>query len=73
MVDNRQTFLWWTEATTARSIIVPTYASKAEIHKNEEGYWLNVWWSCGVIAPLTIQEYAQALEGVNHAEDSAIS
>lgn len=63
MPGNRETFLWWSEANAARHLIVPEYASKAEIHKDGEGYWLNVWWSCGVIAPLTVQEHIQASEG----------
>ncbi|AHX01028.1 hypothetical protein HL13_gp68 [Dinoroseobacter phage DFL12phi1] len=65
MAGNRETFLWWSEANQARHLVVPAFASKAEIMKDDEGYWLNVWWSCGVIAPLTVQEHIQASKGVS--------
>lgn len=57
---NRESFFWWGEARLARDLLVPEHATKAEIKEDEEGYWLNVWWKCGIIAPLTVQEHRQA-------------
>lgn len=62
-MTNRQSFHFWSEASRVRDLLVPQFASKAVIHKDSEGYWLNVWWSCGVIAPLTVQEHLQAHKG----------
>lgn len=62
MSSNRKTFLWWSEANAARHLVVPEYASKAEIMKDDEVYWLNVWWNYGVITPLTVQEHIQVGE-----------
>ncbi len=59
-MTNRESFMWWQEASRMRNVLVPEYATKAEIMKDESGYWLNVWWKCGVIAPLTVQESLQA-------------
>lgn len=61
---NRQSFLWWREASEARNILVPEFATKAEIKENEEGYYLIVWWHSGAIADLTTNEYLQAQQGV---------
>lgn len=60
-MNNRQNFNFWTEASHVSDLLVPEYATKAEIHKNDSGYWLNVWWKCGIIAPLTTTETEQAL------------
>jgi hypothetical protein len=62
-MNNKESFIWWSEARRARDLLVPTYATKAEIKKDDEGYWLNVWWKCGIIAPLTYNEHLQAQEG----------
>ena len=59
-MQNREEFLWWSHADETRQLLVPQHATKADIHKDEEGYWLNVWWNCGEIAPLTVQESNQA-------------
>lgn len=59
-MENREEFLWWGEANRMRDRLVPEFATKAEIKKDDEGYWLNVWWKCGIIAPLTVQESLQA-------------
>ena len=58
---NRQNFLFLKDAQRIRNILIPAFAGRAEIHKDEQGYWINVWWHCGIIAPLTIQETLQAL------------
>lgn len=58
-MNNLESFIWRGDARRARDMLVPEYASKAEIHINEEGYWLNVWWKSGIIAPLTCNEYLQ--------------
>ena len=62
-MNNRENFLWWGQADSYRKLLVPYYATKTEIKQDDQGYWLNVWWKSGVIAPLTIQESIQALEG----------
>lgn len=61
MASNRKNFLFRKHAAAFQRYIVPTHASRCEIKKDHEGYWLNVWWHCGEIAPLTVQEEAQAL------------
>jgi hypothetical protein len=61
MSDNRQNFLWRYQAGGHIKYLVTAYASRCEVKKDEQGYWLNVWWHCGVVAPLTIQEYHQSL------------
>lgn len=48
-------------------ILVPKYATAASVMKDGGGYWLNVSWKCGILAPLTIQETIQALEERNNA------
>ena len=58
---NRKTFLFRKHAAAFQKYIVPTYASRCEIMRDREGYWLNVWWHSGELAPLTVQEEAQAL------------
>lgn len=60
-MNNRKNFLWRKDAQATMKYLVPIHASRTEIMKDEQGYWLNVWWHCGVIAPLTVQEEAQAL------------
>lgn len=32
---------------------------RSDVHRSDEGHWLNVWWPNGVIAPLTFQELEQ--------------
>lgn len=61
MTHNRRSYLFKRHAAATIKYLVPTHASRCEIMKDSEGYWLNVWWHCGVIAPLTHQEEAQAL------------
>lgn len=58
---NRQNFLFLKDAEQIVNILIPVFADRAEIHKDEQGYWINVWWHCDIIAPLTIQETLQAL------------
>jgi len=60
-MQNREIFFFKRHAESAVKYLVPTYASRCEIQRDEEGYWINVWWHCGIIAPLTVQEMAQAL------------
>lgn len=60
-MNNRKSYLFKYQAYGIIKYFVPTYASRCEVHKDEEGYWINVWWHCGVIAPLTHNEEAQAL------------
>lgn len=62
---NRQNFLFERDAFLFISHLVPRFAHAASVHKDAGGYWLNVSWNCGVIAPLTIQETHQAL-GEHH-------
>lgn len=58
---NRQNFLFKRHAQSSIKYLVPTHASRCEIMRDSEGYWLNVFWHCGIIAALTVQEMAQAL------------
>lgn len=58
---NRENFLFKQDAEITVKILVPRYATRAEIKKDSQGYWINVWWNCDIIAPLTCQEMAQAL------------
>lgn len=60
-MNNRKSYLFRYNAQAIIKYLVPAHASRCEIHKDEEGYWINVWWHCGVIAPLTHNEEAQAL------------
>lgn len=59
-MNNRQSFIWWSEAAEARKLLVPQYATKVTIHDDEAGYYLNVWWKSGAIAHLTCNEYLQS-------------
>ena len=59
-MENRESFIWWGEARRMRDLLIPEHATKAEIKRDDKGYWLNVWWKCGIIAPLTVQESLQA-------------
>ncbi|UAT28859.1 hypothetical protein PP753_gp20 [Dinoroseobacter phage vB_DshP-R7L] len=61
MPINRKNFLFRKHAYAFEKYLVPAHASRVEIHRDSEGYWINVWWHCGIIAPLTVQEEAQAL------------
>lgn len=61
MASNRQNFLFRRDAQGFTKYLVPAHASRAEVKRDQEGYWLNVWWHCGIIAPLTTNETAQAL------------
>lgn len=58
---NRQNFLFKKHAQASIKYIVPTHASRCEVKRDGEGYWLNVFWHCGIVAPLTVNEMAQAL------------
>lgn len=60
-MQNRKNFLFRKHAHSFEKYLVPAHASRVEIKKDSEGYWINVWWHCGIIAPLTVQEEAQAL------------
>lgn len=60
-MNNRQHFLFEREAYLMIKQLVPKYAKTASVKKDAGGYWLNVSWNCGVIAPLTVQETNQAL------------
>lgn len=60
-MNNRKFYLFKYNAKAMIKFLVPTHASRCEIKKDEKGYWINVWWHCGIIAPLTHQEEAQAL------------
>ncbi len=57
---NRKNFLIKQDAEIIVKILVPKYAIRAEIKKDSQGYWINVWWNCDIIAPLTNQEMLQA-------------
>lgn len=58
---NRESLLFQQDAEFIIKYLVPKHASRAEIHKDAHGYWINVWWNCGIIAPLTTNETHQAL------------
>ena len=58
---NRQNYLFEWEAQKMIPILVPKFAKAASVKKDAGGYWLNVSWNCGILAPLTIQETYQAL------------
>jgi hypothetical protein len=60
-MSNKRSYLFRQDALSIIKYVVPTYASRCEILKDTEGYWINVWWHCGAIAPLTHNEEAQAL------------
>ncbi|ANJ20823.1 hypothetical protein RDp07_gp12 [Roseobacter phage RD-1410Ws-07] len=64
-MKNRENFLFRGDAYLTTRILVPTYASRCEIQRDSEGYWINVWWHCGAIAPLTHNELNQAIQGEN--------
>lgn len=68
---NRQNFLTQREANLFKGKLIPQYAKAATVKKDGSGYWLNVTWNCGVIAPLTIQEAIQAEN--EHAESPTVS
>ena len=57
---NRQYVLTKPDADKlATRLILKGYATLVSIKKNDNGYWLNVSWKCGITAPLTIQETDQ--------------
>ena len=60
-MNNRQVFLTERDADLFIKVLVPRYAKTASIKKDAGGYWLNVYWNCDIIAPLTVQETDQAL------------
>lgn len=57
---NKQYFIdkWDAERTITR-LLLNNHATKVSLKKDDEGYWLNVSWKCGITAPLTIQETDQ--------------
>lgn len=58
---NRQNFLFKHEAErVAERLLSFAFATRVGIEKDHDGYWINVWWKCGIIAPLTTQELDQA-------------
>lgn len=70
--ENTEFFLFASEASLAKKILVPTYATRAEIRKDpEQGFWINVWWNCGEISPLTSREMEQANEKLHADYDPA--
>ena len=63
-MHNRQNFLFKHEAErVAKRLLAFAYATKTSVRKDDRGYWLNVWWKSGAIAPLTINELSQAYGG----------
>lgn len=60
-MNNTKYYLFKRHAQTIVNYLVPTYASRCVVSRDDQGYWINVWWHCGIIAPLTYQEEAQAL------------
>lgn len=58
---NRQDFLFKHEAERIAELLLRQYATRVGVEKDSHGYWLNVWWKAGVIAPLTVNETRQAL------------
>ncbi|ANJ20758.1 hypothetical protein HYO99_gp24 [Roseobacter phage RD-1410W1-01] len=59
---NRQNFLFKHEAEKiGTKLLQGKYATRIGVEKDLDGYWLNVWWRCGIIAPLTLQETEQLL------------
>lgn len=58
---NRENFLFERDAALIINVLVPKYAKTVSIRKDADGYWLNVHWNCGIVAPLTINETEQAL------------
>ena len=63
-MQNRQNFLFKHEAEkVADRLLTFAFANKANVEKDGSGYWLNVWWKCGIIAPLTTSELSQAYGG----------
>lgn len=60
-MDNRQYFLFKRQAESFIKFLVPMHASKAEVLKDDEGYWINVWWHCNAITPMTTHKMRQAL------------
>lgn len=59
--NNRAVFYYYRDAKTFIPLIVPIHANRAEVNKDIDGFWINVWWNNGEVAPLTVQEEAQAL------------
>tara|TARA_Y100000593_G_C4229772_1_gene296365 strand:+ start:79 stop:297 length:219 start_codon:yes stop_codon:yes gene_type:complete len=58
---NRQNFLFKRDAErVADRLLSFAFATRVGVEKDDDGYWLNVWWKCGIIAPLTINETNQA-------------
>lgn len=69
---NRQDFLFKFEAERlATKLLQQKHATRVAIEKDDGGYWLNVWWRCGIIAPLTMQETDQAM-GDDHEDSSSV-
>ena len=60
-MQNRENFLFKRHAESFIKYLVPAHASRCEVKKDSEGYWINVWWHCGIIEPLTHNEALQAL------------
>lgn len=58
---NTQYFMFQHEAARFCDKLIPEYATMVGVLSNEHGYYLNVHWNCGIIAPMTVQEYDQAL------------
>mgnify|MGYP003652022341 CR=1 FL=1 len=63
-MQNRQNFLFKHEAErVSERLLAFAFATKANVERDDSGYWLNVWWKCGTTAPLTINELTQAYGG----------
>lgn len=60
-MNNRAVFYFYRDAMSFLPLLVPLHATRAEVNKDIDGYWINVWWRNGAVAPLTVQEEQQAL------------
>lgn len=58
---NRMNFLFKHEAEGFSDKLIPKHAKRVGVLRDENGYYINVHWNCGITAPMTVQEYDQAL------------
>lgn len=57
LLQNVATFLFEVDCLRVTTRLVCFYGvGRYEVHKSKQGYWINVWWPCGVTAPLTYRE-----------------
>lgn len=59
-MSNTAYYLFRKDAALTTHLLVPEHASRAEIHESDNGWWINVFWNCGEVAPLTYNEELQA-------------